>query len=100
MPERTIKVPNKLNAKATIAIKIPQALNAFRFSITIKECSKITPANQGMKEAFSTGSQNHHPPHPNWRYAHQLPNTIPIVKKHQAANVNIREKAAQRLSRS
>ena len=34
-------------------------------STIIKECNKAVPSNQGMNEAFSTGSQNHHPPQPN-----------------------------------
>ena len=37
----------------------------FRFSTIIRECSKAVPSSQGMNEAFSTGSQNHQPPHPN-----------------------------------
>ena len=35
------------------------------FSETIKECSKAVIASQGIKDAFSTGSQNHQPPQPN-----------------------------------
>ena len=30
---------------------------------------------------FSTGSQNHQPPHPSSEYAHYEPKTIPPVKK-------------------
>ena len=37
---------------------------ASRFSTTIAECSSAVAASQGMKEAFSTGSQNHQPPQP------------------------------------
>ncbi len=32
-------------------------LNMLRFSWIITECKKAVPANQGMKLAFSTGSQ-------------------------------------------
>ena len=39
-------------------------LSALRFSITKAECSSAVPASQGMKLAFSTGSQNHQPPQP------------------------------------
>jgi len=41
-----------------------QALKAPRFSATASECSSAVPTSQGMKEAFSTGSQNHQPPQP------------------------------------
>ena len=34
------------------------------FSVTACECSRAVPASQGMKLAFSTGSQNHQPPQP------------------------------------
>jgi len=34
------------------------------FSVTAREWMKAVPVSQGMKEAFSTGSQNHQPPHP------------------------------------
>ena len=36
-----------------------------RFSVTASECISAVPVSQGIKEAFSTGSQNHHPPQPN-----------------------------------
>ena len=35
-----------------------------RSSVTISECISAVPTSQGMKEAFSTGSQNHQPPQP------------------------------------
>lgn len=44
--------------------------------------------NQGIKEIFSTGSQNHQPPHPNSLYAHQLPKAIPNDKKIQVRYIN------------
>jgi len=31
----------------------------------VEECNKAVAANHGIKEAFSTGSQNHQPPQPN-----------------------------------
>ena len=37
---------------------------AFRFSTTMAECSNAVAISQGMKDAFSTGSQNHQPPQP------------------------------------
>jgi len=39
-------------------------LKAPRFSVTASECINAVPASHGMNEAFSTGSQNHHPPQP------------------------------------
>ena len=41
-----------------------QSFSALRFSITTAECRSAVPTSQGMKEAFSTGSQNHQPPQP------------------------------------
>ena len=35
-----------------------------RFSVTMDECSRAAAISQGMKLAFSTGSQNHQPPQP------------------------------------
>ncbi|CRZ49079.1 Uncharacterised protein [Vibrio cholerae] len=64
MPERTKKVPNRLNENAEIASSTVHALNVPRFSVTANECISAVPASQGMKEAFSTGSQNHQPPQP------------------------------------
>jgi hypothetical protein len=63
-PERTRKVPSRLSEKAAIASSTVQALKAPRFSATASECISAVPASQGMKEAFSTGSQNHQPPQP------------------------------------
>ena len=63
-PERTMKAPSRLKLKAMSANSSVQVLNAPRFSATAKECSRAVAANQGMKEAFSTGSQNHQPPQP------------------------------------
>ena len=65
MPERTKKVPNKLSENADMASSTVHALNVPRFSVTASECISAVPASQGMKEAFSTGSQNHQPPQPN-----------------------------------
>src|SRR5579872_1309277 len=57
-PERTTKVPSRLREKATMASNSVQLLKSPRFSVTASECMSAVPANQGMKEAFSTGSQN------------------------------------------
>ncbi len=63
-PERTRKVPSSDSEKAIMASNTVQILSASRFSITSAECRSAVPASQGMKEAFSTGSQNHQPPQP------------------------------------
>ncbi len=63
-PERTKKVPSRLSENAIMASSTLQALKPPRLSVTASECINAVPANQGMKEAFSTGSQNHHPPQP------------------------------------
>ncbi len=63
-PERTRKVPSSDSEKVRIASSTVQIFSASRFSITSAECSSAVPASQGMKEAFSTGSQNHQPPQP------------------------------------
>ena len=63
-PERTRKVPSRLSENAAIASKATQALKPPRFSAIGRECSSAVPTSQGMKEAFSTGSQNHQPPQP------------------------------------
>ena len=63
-PERTRKVPSRLRAKVTMARKMVHPLRVSRFSSTTAEWSSAVPASQGMNEAFSTGSQNHQPPHP------------------------------------
>ena len=35
------------------------------FSTIIRECNNAVPINHGIKDAFSTGSQNQNPPQPN-----------------------------------
>ena len=63
-PERTRKVPSSDSEKARIASNTVQILNPPRFSVTDSEWIRAVPTSQGMKEAFSTGSQNHQPPQP------------------------------------
>ncbi len=63
-PERTRKVPSSDSEKAAMASSTVQLLKAPRFSVTASEWMSAVPTSQGMKEAFSTGSQNHQPPQP------------------------------------
>ena len=64
-PERTMKVPNRESENVRIASKAVHILKPPRFSVTAREWISAVPTSQGMKEAFSTGSQNHQPPQPN-----------------------------------
>ena len=63
-PERTRNVPSSDSEKVRIARSSVQIFSAERFSMTIAEWSSAVPASHGMKEAFSTGSQNQKPPQP------------------------------------
>ena len=63
-PERTRKVPISDSEKVRIASRMVQILSALRFSITTAECNSAVPASHGIREAFSTGSQNQKPPQP------------------------------------
>ena len=64
-PERTKKVPSSDSEKATMASSTVQLLKLPRFSVTANEWIKAVPTNHGIKDAFSTASQNHQPPQPN-----------------------------------
>ena len=63
-PDRTRNVPSSDSEKAMIASNTVQLLNVPRFSVTASECRSAVPTSHGMNDAFSTGSQNHHPPQP------------------------------------
>src|SRR5579883_173081 len=94
-PERTKKVPKKHKANVIIASINVHPLNASRFSHTIRLCKRPVAASHGNNDAFSTGSQNHQPPHPNSRYAHQLPSTMPQLKKDHGMMTQGRQACAQ-----
>ena len=63
-PERTMKVPRSDSENARMASRAVHIFMAPRFSVTDSECINAVASSQGMKEAFSTGSQNHQPPQP------------------------------------
>jgi hypothetical protein len=63
-PERTMKVPRSDKEKARMASSAVQIFIAPRCSVTASECISAVATSQGMKDAFSTGSQNHQPPQP------------------------------------
>jgi hypothetical protein len=50
--------------KAITASMIVHARSALRAASTLTEWSKAVAASHGISDAFSTGSQNHHPPQP------------------------------------
>src|SRR6056300_1503879 len=75
-----------------------QILSMLRFSWIITECRKAVPVNQGMKAAFSTGSQAQKPPHPNSSYAHCPPRINPIDRKYQETRVQRRVVSTHSLS--
>ena len=64
IPERTKKVPHILRVNVAIDRIITQELRIDFFSNIIMECNKVVKASQGIKETFSTGSQNQNPPQP------------------------------------
>src|ERR1700687_5168014 len=61
-PERTRKVPIRLKEKAVIERSRVQLLNAPVRSVAIMEWHRGVATSHGIKEAFSTGSQNQNPP--------------------------------------
>ena len=63
-PERTMNVPSRDRENVSIASNAVHILKPPRFSVTASEWMRAVPTSQGMKEAFSTGSQNHQPPQP------------------------------------
>ena len=63
-PERTMNVPVSDSPNAMIASRIVHAFIVSRFSTTTAECSSAPASSHGMKDAFSTGSQNQNPPQP------------------------------------
>src|SRR5438128_12063648 len=64
--------------------------NIPRFSCIITECRKAVPVNQGISEAFSTGSQPQQPPQPSTEYAQCAPRKTPQVRNPQVTMVQRR----------
>ena len=65
IPERTKKVPHMLKVKVDMDKIITHELSINLFSKTKIQCNNVVNANHGIRETFSTGSQNQKPPHPN-----------------------------------
>ena len=64
-PDRTMNVPRMLRLKVRMIRVMFQTFIMFRFSWSMMEWRNAVPISQGMKAAFSTGSQPQYPPHPN-----------------------------------
>ena len=65
IPDLTRKVPTTLMVKVKILKIITHEYNPILLSRTKIEWSKAVIKNHGIKEEFSTGSQNQYPPQPN-----------------------------------
>ena len=57
IPERVRNVPNRASENVRITRTMFQTFSIPRRSWTITECRKAVATSQGMKAAFSTGSQ-------------------------------------------
>ena len=65
IPDLTKKVPHILSVNVDIDKTTTQEVNTNLFSKTKIQWRSVVKANHGIKETFSTGSQNQNPPHPN-----------------------------------
>ena len=65
IPDLTKKVPHILNVNVDIDKIITQDVKISFFSKTKIQCKSVVKASHGIKETFSTGSQNQKPPQPN-----------------------------------
>ena len=65
MPDLTKKVPVILSINVIKLKIIVQFLRIFLFSNVTTQWSKAVKLNHGIREMFSTGSQNQNPPQPN-----------------------------------
>ena len=65
MPDLTKNVPHILNVNVAIERIITHEVKIDFFSNTKMQCKRVVNASHGIKETFSTGSQNQKPPQPN-----------------------------------
>ena len=65
IPDRTKKVPQIPNVKVIIESITVQECKIDLFSKTNTQWTRAVSLSQGIKEMFSTGSQNQNPPQPN-----------------------------------
>ena len=64
MPDLTKNVPDILNVNVAIDKIITQEVSNNFFSKTKIQCNSAVKHNHGIKDTFSTGSQNQKPPQP------------------------------------
>ncbi len=84
------KVPRKQETRVR-AIKNRLNLGrAFCLRPMIAVCMNAVAVSQGIREAFSTGSQAQYPPHPSSMYDHHAPRIIPAVRVIQAKRSQLR----------
>ena len=65
IPDLTKNVPHMLNVNVVIERIITHEVKIDFFSNTKIQCKRVVNASQGIRETFSTGSQNQKPPQPN-----------------------------------
>ena len=65
IPDLTKNVPHILNVNVEIERIITHEVKIDFFSSTKIQCKRVVNASHGIRETFSTGSQNQKPPHPN-----------------------------------
>ena len=65
IPDLTKKVPHILKVNVAMDNIITHDVKISLFSRAKIQCKRVVRANHGIKETFSTGSQNQNPPHPN-----------------------------------
>ena len=65
IPDLTKKVPHMLKVKVAMDNMITHEVRISFLSRTKIQCKRVVKASQGIKETFSTGSQNQNPPQPN-----------------------------------
>ena len=88
VPDLTINVPIITNVKVNILSNIVQFSWYVDFLGNFIAWINAVEVIHGIREAFSTGSQNQNPPQPNSLYAHHAPEPIPTVKKLQASSIH------------
>ena len=64
MPDLTKNVPHMLKVKVAIDKTTTHEVKINLLSNTKMQCKRVVNANHGIKETFSTGSQNQKPPQP------------------------------------
>src|SRR5271167_2006578 len=79
-PLRVSDVPRIHNIKVRKTSQTFHTRIMPRFSCMITECRNAVPVSQGIREAFSTGSQPQYPPQPSTLYAQCAPRKIPHVR--------------------